>query len=128
MTKSNKCTLDQAKDTGMALVLVGLIVWLNTKNKIAIVVSIGILLVTMATPRLLLPAARIWFGFSEILGKIVSRIVLSFIFIFLVIPIGLARRWAKKDSLQLRVFKKTIGTVFIDRNHRYLPSDLAKPF
>jgi|WetSurMetagenome_2_1015567.scaffolds.fasta_scaffold719171_2 hypothetical protein len=121
-------TLDHAKDTGMAVVLVGLIVWLRTKATIAVIISLCILLLTMTFPLVLMPAARLWFGFSRILGMVTSKIVLSLVFFTVVVPVGAVRKWAGKDTLQLNGFGKQGKSGFIDRNHRYTPDDLLKPF
>ena len=130
LTKEQKTprTLDQAKDTVMAFVLVGLIIWLMTKADIAVIISIGILVITMAVPQLLLPLAKIWFGFSKLLGMVTSKIVLTLVFISIVLPVGMARKWARQDTLQLNAFKKKRLSGFVDRNHRYAPNDLSNPY
>jgi hypothetical protein len=121
-------TLDQAKDTGMAFVLLGLIIWLMTKNEVSVIISIGILVITMAVPQLLLPLAEIWFGFSKLLGMVTSKIVLTLVFISIVLPVGMVRKWARQDTLQLNAFKKKRISGFVDRNHRYSPNDLLNPY
>jgi hypothetical protein len=121
-------TVDHAKDTGMALVVVGLIVWLRTKATIAVIISLCILLLTMIAPRSLMPAARLWFGLSRILGMVTSKILLALIFLVIVLPVGTIRKWGRKDTLQLNAFKKKRGSGFIDRDHRYAPDDLLKPY
>ena len=120
--------LDQAKDTGMAFVLLSLVVWLITRHDIAVVISIGILLLTMAVPKMLIPVSALWFGFSRILGMVMSKILLVIIFLAFVVPVGTIRKWAGKDTLQLHAFKKKRSSGFIDRNHRYGPHDLLKPY
>jgi hypothetical protein len=72
--------------------------------------------------------AVLWFGLSHIMGNLVSKVVLSLIFFVLVTPIGLIRRWAGKDSLQLGKWKKDRGSVFVAREGVILPEDLINPY
>lgn len=69
-----------------------------------------------------------WFAFGEALGFVVSRIVLTFIYIVLVIPIGLLKRRTIRKNMKLGQFKKGTDSVFKDRNLTYGQNDLVKPF
>jgi hypothetical protein len=126
--KNKVSTLHHAKDTGMAIALLCLIVWLNTKKTVAVIISLCILVITMTIPGLLIPVARLWFGFAGALGKVTSKILLTIIFFTAVVPVGAVRKWVGLDSLRLKAFKKKAGSGFIDRNHEFVSDDVLKPF
>lgn len=121
-------TRDQARDTGMAMVLICLIFAYWGERPRFLPLAIVLLLLTMAAPQVFRPLAVLWFGFSHIMGNLVSKVVLSIIFFILVTPIGLIRRWAGKDSMQLRKWKKDTGSVFVTREGVILPEDLNNPY
>ena len=64
-----------------------------------------------------------WWKLSELMGAVMSRVILSIIFFVFLVPIAfLSRLFSKKDNLQL---KKTTGdTYYISRNHLYETKDL----
>lgn len=121
-------TRDQARDTGMAMVLICLIAtyWWHLPRFLPL--AIILLLLTMAVPQVFRPLAVLWFGFSHIMGNLVSKVVLTVIFFILVTPIGLIRRWAGKDAMQLRKWKKDRGSVFVAREGAILPEDMQNPY
>lgn len=123
-----KISKEQAKDSGMALVLILLILGLFLKIDLFFFLAAGLLLVNMVFPMLFYPFAIVWLGFSEILGSVTSRIILLVIYIAIVLPVALARRLAGKDSLALRKFKNSEGSALKSRDHMYQANDLEKPF
>ena len=96
----------QASDTGMAIVLILLLIGLFTGNNLNYKIAIAVLVVNMVFPMIYYPFAVFWLGFSTLLGTIVSKIILSIVYIVLVVPIGLLRRILGKDTLYLKEFKK----------------------
>jgi hypothetical protein len=70
----------------------------------------------------------LWFGLSELIGAVSSRIILGAIYIFLVLPVGLARRLAGCDELRLRDFKKGSGSVFKTRERFIEAEDIRDPY
>ena len=119
---------DQCKDTGMAVVLIWLLIGFFSKNQIYYICSIPFLLINMVRPVLFKPIARIWLGFSYLLGTIVSKILLSIIFYVMVVPVGFIRRKAGKDSMQIKKWKKNSASVFQQRHHKFKPEDLETPY
>lgn len=121
-------TKEQAKDTGMALVLILLLISLMQQDSFYTKVATVVLVLDMTFPTLFKPAAIVWLGLSNLLGLVIPRLLLSLVFIFVVTPMGLLRRLAKRDSLQLRSFKQGRDSVMTERNHTYKASDLEKPY
>jgi len=121
-------TKDQTKDTGMAFVLICLIVGLLWKKEQLIPVALAFLILNMIWPNAYRPAAKIWIGFSHVLGTIISRILLTILFFVLVTPVGLFRKLKGADSLQLKKWNKKNNSVFEFRNHTYSAKDIEHPY
>ena len=119
---------DQAKDTGMAMVLICLLIAFFGQKQQLFVIAILLLLVNMTWPKIYKPVAKIWLGLSHLLGTIVSKVVLSVIFFGLVMPVGLARRILGKDSLQVKKWKKGRDSVFKARDHEFTSEDISHPY
>lgn len=65
--------------------------------------------------------AKGWYKLGELLGFVVSKIVLSLLFYILLVPISLLYNLFNKDTLAL---KKQNKSLWHTRDHEYLPSDL----
>jgi hypothetical protein len=121
-------TPEQAKDTGMAMVLICLLLGYFGKFPKFLPVSMVLLIITMSWPKAFKPLAGLWFGLSHLLGSVVSRVVLSILFFVIVTPIGLLRRWYGADSLQLKKWKQGNGSVFVVREGALQEKDLINPY
>ena len=67
--------------------------------------------------------ARLWYSLAELLGGIVSKIILSFVFFIFLLPLALIFRMVKKDPLQL---KKPLKGNWKSRDHVYSEKDLEE--
>jgi Saxitoxin biosynthesis operon protein SxtJ len=123
-----KISKDESRDTGMATVLLLLIVAASRKREGYLFVAMAVHVVNMVKPEIYRPIAVLWLGLSDLLGAVVSRILLSMVFLFVVTPISLLRRWLGKDSLKLRDFKTGQGSVMVERNHTFVSKDLERPY
>ncbi|MFA5112397.1 MAG: hypothetical protein WC443_13380 [Desulfobaccales bacterium] len=121
-------TPEQAKDTGMAMVLICLLLGYFGKFPKFLPVSIVLLIITMAWPKAFKPLAGLWFGLSYLLGSVVSRVILTILFFAVVTPIGVIRRWAGADAMQLKKWKQGTGSVFIERQGAIQDKDLLQPY
>lgn len=57
--------------------------------------------------KLLTSLNKIWFKFGLLLGKVISPLIMSLIFFFVVTPIGLLMRLLGKDLLNLKLNKNS---------------------
>jgi hypothetical protein len=121
-------TPEQAKDTGMAMVLICLLLGYFGKFPKFLGVSIVLLLLTMAWPKAFKPLAGFWFGLSHLMGQVVSKIVLSVAFFLVVTPIGLIRRLMGADAMQLKKWKQGTDSVFVERQGAIVDKDLLNPY
>jgi hypothetical protein len=118
----------QCKDSGMALVLVCLLIGFFSQKTIFYLFSIIFLIINMTIPTLYRPFARLWLGVSDILGTVVSKIILTLIFFMLVTPVGILRRAMRKDSLLIKEWKKDTSSAFVVREHLYSADEIEKPY
>jgi hypothetical protein len=123
-----KVTRDQCKDTGMAIVLVLLLLYLWRPDESYVAGAVAVHLVNMIAPPLFKPAAIVWFGLSHVMGTIVSRVLLTLVFFVVVTPIAKLRQLAGADPMQLRRFKKSSGSVMETRNHTFTAKDIEQPY
>jgi hypothetical protein len=121
-------TTDQAKDTGMAMVLICLLIAFFAGVRFCYGLAIVLLLVNMIWPGAFKPVAGIWLGFSRLLGSVMSRIILGIIFLVLVLPVGMIRRAMGKDSMRLKIWKKDGASVFRTRDHEFTSEDVQHPY
>ena len=71
----------------------------------SLVLSLIFLLLGIVNSRFLTPLNLVWMKFGELLGKIVSPIVLGFIFFLVITPIGLFMKLIGKDLLKTKLSK-----------------------
>jgi len=121
-------TKDQCKDAGMAFSLIFILLKFVFGYDLFLIVGVVSLVITMTAPSVLKSLAVIWFGLAELLGTVVSKIILTVAFFVVVTPVGAVRRLLRKDSLRLCEFKKGRGSVMDERNKIYKPEDIVKPF
>lgn len=118
----------QNVDAASALVLILLIVALFTQQWLFLKLAIVVLLIQMTVPKLFAPWAWFWFGLSKVLGGVMSKIILTIIFLLIVVPVGVIRRWSGKDSLQLKQFGQSTSSVFKIRSSTITSNDITHPF
>ncbi len=126
--KADAQNQDQAKDTGLAILLILLLAAHLTANISLILPAIGILVLAMVWPTIFRPLAPIWFGLAYLLGTVVSKCLLTVLFFVLVTPLGVLRRILGKDPMKLKDWQKGEGSVLMKRNHAYTKTDVEKPY
>lgn len=121
-------TREKAQGSGMAVVLILLVIGLITKEETWYKIAIGALLMDMVFPMFYFPFALLWYGLADIMGSVASRILLTVIYLVIVLPVALVRRISGKDPLLLGKFKKGTSSVMKIRNHIFTAQDLEEPF
>ena len=125
---SKAISKQQSCDTGMAMVLLCLIENLATHQKAFLLGAVILLILDMTVPKIYGPLAVLWFGLSELLATVVSKILLSIVYFAIITPFGLVRRLLGKDSLQLRAFKAATTSAMLERNHTFTRVDIERPY
>jgi len=80
----------------------------------ALIISAVFLILGLLKSKLLTPLNKLWFRFGIFLGKIISPIIMGFIFFLVVTPIGLIMRLLGKDVLNLKYNKER--SYWIEKN------------
>ena len=82
----------------------------------SLVVSVIFLILALLNSKILTPLNKVWMKFGFILGKIVSPIVMGFIFFVVVTPTGIIMRVLGKDLLNLK--KNNQNTYWIKKDNK----------
>ena len=67
-----------------------------------LIAAAAVLVVTLAAPALLRIPNRLWLRFGLLLNRLISPVVLAFLFYVVVTPMGMLMRRFGSDSLRLR--------------------------
>ena len=112
----------------MAMTLICLLLGYFTKNNMYYMAAIPVLVINMAFPMLYYPFAILWFGLTSLLGEVLSKVLLSAVYIIVLMPMGIIRRMMGRDSMQLKGFKKDNSSVMVTRNHDFTTNDIVNPY
>jgi hypothetical protein len=123
-----KITKKQSSDSGMAIVLILLLIGLFSGNVLYYKIAIPVLIMNMIYPMFYYFFGIFWIGLSHLLGTVVSKILLSIVYFLVVLPMALLRRLLGKDSLRLKQFKKSKSSIMHVRNHVFKSDDIIHPF
>ncbi len=118
----------QCRDTALAFAFLALIVWFFTQNVYFIYGCMALLLWAMVWPSSFKWPAKLWFGFSHVLGFFMSKLLLSIIYIVILMPVAMVRHMMGKDAMRLRQWKAGEGSAFVVREHTYSKEDLQQPY
>jgi hypothetical protein len=91
----------------------------------SLVVAAAFLAVALLRPAVLAPLNRLWMRFGDLLHRIVSPLVLGFMFFGVITPMGLLRRALGGDPLRLR-FDRQARSYWVDRVPPGPPPDTLK--
>lgn len=128
LPKYKDLNADQCKDSGMALVLITLLVGYFAGIDAMLPTAIIVLLLNMIWPPIYKPFAFFWLGLSFLLGTVMSKVILSLIFFIIVTPVALIRKLLGDDPLKLRAWKKNADSAFRERDMTFTARDVEKPY
>jgi len=123
-----KITKDQSRDTGMAMVLLFLLLFASRKHPWYLYTAMALHVINMIVPKIYSPVAVLWLGLSDAMGAVMSKVLLSIVYFLVVTPIAILRRISGKDSLKLRVFKASKESVMVKRDHLFTARDMESPY
>jgi hypothetical protein len=119
VTKERK---DQYQTLLVICIGFALLAWRFHRLWLAAVAGI-ILICGLISPYLLRKINAAWLWIGEAIGAVMSRVILSIVFILFLTPIALLfRLFKKKDN------PAGHSSFFIERNHTYATADLEKVF
>lgn len=119
---------NRARDTGLAITLILILAAIFAEDMRIVVPAAGSLFLSMAIPMVFSPLAPIWFGLSEVIGLVMSRVILTILYFCILLPLGIARRISGADPLALKSWRSGKKSVFINQDSPFEADDLTKPF
>ena len=117
----------QSRDTGLALVLLSLLLAYFGNYSRFLPLAIVLLLLAILWPGCFRPVAGPWFALAHMVGNLASKVILTGLFFVLVLPIGRIRRLIGADPLRLKNWKSDSDSVFVVRSGKVSAADLEKP-
>ena len=104
------------------VIMTGLLVfWMIYQVKVLITIAIAIGLIGAFIPTVGEWINWIWYKIADVMGWVMSKVLLSAIFFLFLFPIALIYKLFNKDTLQL---KKKQDTYWTKRSHKYAAKDL----
>lgn len=97
--------------------------WTQSTGAAWLVASLIMGLVTLFAPRILVPFNKAWFLLGQLLGKIVSPIVLGIVFFGLLTPVAVITRLFGRDVLRLK--RHAVSSFWVERT---LPGPASDSF
>jgi len=103
---------------GIALIITaGILYWREISGAIAVAgTGTIVLIIGLLAPQLLRYLYKPWMSFAMVLGFVMTRILLTIIFVLLFIPIGLLMRFFIKDPLR-RKLRPEAKTYWIEKEY-----------
>jgi len=105
------------------LVLVAALIiffWIYEK-KVFLLAALLLAFIAMTSDLLTDLISRAWFRLSELLGKVMSKVILSLVYFVVLLPAALLFRLTGKDQLQLN---RKGDSYFYRRDHQYTKKDI----
>lgn len=88
---------------GIILIIVSILLWKSVVLRVLFIASGGILFFSgLLYPSNLKSTYKIWMGFAFALGWFISRVILTILFIFVMIPIGFIAKIFGKRFLDIK--------------------------
>lgn len=121
-------SISQLYGSGLALLLLCLIWFTIARNDKILYLLFGLVIMLMVWPAPFRYFAIFWFALGDALGFVVSKLLLSLIYLILVVPVGLLVRNRIRKNMQLSAFKRDMTSAFKNREHTFTAIDFEKPF
>ncbi|NDV28630.1 SxtJ family membrane protein [Desulfovibrio sp. JC010] len=128
MSLNKKISKKECSDTGMAFVLIALITYLVLRQDEYLFAAVGLLLVNMIVPKVYTLPAKLWLGFSALLGAVMSKVILTLLYYVMLTPLALVLKVFGHDPMAARKWKKDAESVFVQRDYKFQPKDIEYPF
>lgn len=107
-------------------------VYLSYKGKPSypVLLSLGFLIIVLglALPKILLPFQKVWMTLAVMLGFVMTRVILSILFYFVLTPIGFFAKISGKSFLDLKFHDSKQSYWNIRENKKYNKIDTERQF
>lgn len=116
-----KTEKEKALETLLVLSGAFVILFWKTDKKIFLLLALIFVFIGIASPWLAGKISWVWLKFAELLGAVMSKVILGLVFFLFLTPISFLYRLFKNDSLSL---KKKNDSYYTKRDHLYINKDL----
>ena len=121
-----KKNIAKEKDSVIAVIILLLLLSIFFKNMIWVYAAIAISVISILSSFVTHLLHTLWIGLTEFIGKINAWIILSVVFIFILIPISILKKWFGKQEIILK--RGDLTTTFQLRNKTYSSDDFENPW
>lgn len=118
----------QVYGSGLALILIFILLFMILEVSIFLHIGVALMVALLIWPKPFRYFGILWFAWGDVLGYVVSRIILTLIYFVVVIPVGLIIRKKIRFNMQISQFRKNNGSVFRTREYLFSEKDFSKPF
>ena len=123
MTRKNTT---REKDSVLAVIILLLLVLFIFKNRVWIYLALILSFLSILSPLATAWLHSVWNFLTEILGRISGTIILTVVFILILMPTAILKKWFGKKEMILK--KGNIRSTFQIRNHEYTEQDFDNPW
>ena len=110
----------------MLVLVLALLVWYRaSRHPFLLWIAAGLVLTGLFVPVLADGIHRVWMKLAEILGAVMSRVLLTVIFFLVMTPLGWISRLLGKNDL---LVPSSGGSYFTVKDHVYTKEDLEHPW
>jgi len=124
--KAPKATREKELETLLTLCVALVVIFFVTKQQHNYLLKIGLVLglIGMFSTFLTSQISKAWLKLGEMMGSVMSKVILSAVFFLFLFPIAILSRVfnRSKNSLQLKKGNET--SYYFTRNHKYEATDL----
>jgi hypothetical protein len=113
-------------ETMLTLVVAGIVLFVICKSGWILYAAILIGVIGLLFKKLSSSISRLWIWLAETLGSVISRIILSAIYILLLLPVAMFVRLFSRDPMQLS--RRDRKSSYIIRHHTFRANDLINPW
>ncbi len=117
---------EKTNQTMLVLVTGTIVLFFIFKLKWLLIIGIVLGFIGMFMPRPSRTIAIYWFKLAELIGAVVSKVLLSLMFILFLLPIAFLSRLFRPDLLQIKPKKE--GSYYVVRNYLYTAESIKKPW
>lgn len=83
-------------------------------------------LLSLFSSKIAILFSKVWYKLSEILGNIVSKIILTIVFYIFLFPLSFLYKIFNNDRVNLK--KPNKASYFVDRNHMFTKKSIENPW
>ena len=115
---------DKHLGTILVFVIVFVILFLVTRNINMLYIGLGFGAIGLFIPWLSRHIHTLWMKFAELLGSVMSKVILVLVFYVFLLPVSLLSKLFRKSPFKHRDVR--LNTYYTDRNFTYTPQSLEQ--